>query len=124
MQALKMTGDAMIPLMLISLGVRLSDVPWSSWRLGVIGGLVCPLTGIAMAALLVAGARASTTSSRACCCCSAACRPRCSTSWSPSSISRSPGKVASIVLIGNVLAIVFVPLGPRAGACTDRTSAR
>jgi malate permease and related proteins len=30
MQALKMTGDAMIPLMLIALGVRLSDVPWSS----------------------------------------------------------------------------------------------
>ena len=40
-----------------------------------------------------------------------ACRRRCSTSWSPSSSGRSRGKVASIVLIGNVLSVVFVPLG-------------
>ena len=51
--ALKLTGDAMIPLMLISLGVRLSDVPWSSWRVGVIGGLVRPLAGIVVAGALI-----------------------------------------------------------------------
>ena len=49
---IKMVGDALIPMMLLSLGVRLVDVRWSDWRIGVIGGLVCPLTGIAMAALL------------------------------------------------------------------------
>ena len=48
----KMVGDALIPMMLLSLGVRLMDVQWSDWRIGVVGGLVCPLTGIAMAALL------------------------------------------------------------------------
>src|SRR5207249_1861486 len=51
--SIKMIGDAMIPLMLISLGVRMATVSWGGWNLGVIGALVCPLTGIAMAALLV-----------------------------------------------------------------------
>jgi hypothetical protein len=32
--------------------VRLADVSWTNWWLGVIGGLVMSLTGIAMAALL------------------------------------------------------------------------
>ncbi len=45
--AIKMVGDASIPLMLISLGVRLADARWDEWHLGVVGGLVCPLTGIA-----------------------------------------------------------------------------
>ena len=55
---LKLVGDALIPVMLLSLGARLCDVRWTDWRLGVVGGLVCPLTGIAMAALLDAAARA------------------------------------------------------------------
>ena len=48
----KLVGDALIPMMLLSLGVRLLDVRWSDSRIGIIGGLVCPVTGIAMAALL------------------------------------------------------------------------
>jgi predicted permease len=39
-------------MMLLSLGVRLYEVRWSDWKLGLVGGLVCPLTGIAIAALL------------------------------------------------------------------------
>ena len=51
------------------------------------------------------------TCSAACSSSSARCRRRCSTSWSPSSSRQEPAKVASIVLIGNVLSVVFVPLG-------------
>lgn len=110
MQALKLTGDAMIPLMLISLGVRLSDVPWSSWRVGVIGGLVRPLTGLAIAAallfllpldreqqglLLLFG-----------------CLPPAVLNFMlAEQFHQEPGKVASIVLIGNFLAVATVPLG-------------
>ena len=36
-------------MMLLSLGVRLYEVRWATGSLGVIGGVVCPLTGIAMA---------------------------------------------------------------------------
>ncbi len=77
MLAIKLTGDAMIPLMLISLGVRLAEVSWSSWRLGLVGGLVCPLTGIAMAALSCRRCLASIARSKVSCSCSAACRRRC-----------------------------------------------
>jgi predicted permease len=50
---IKMIGDALIPMMLLSLGVRLTDLRWSDARLGVVGGIVCPLAGLATAALLV-----------------------------------------------------------------------
>src|SRR5205085_7073671 len=52
MLTIKMVGDAMIPLMLISLGVRMAEVSWGGWHVAVIGALVCPLTGIAMAWLV------------------------------------------------------------------------
>jgi len=110
MLALKMTGDAMIPLMLISLGVRLSDVSWSSWRLGVIGGLVCPLTGIAMAALL-APVLGLDRAQQGLLLLFGCLPPAVLNFMVAEQYRQEPGKVASIVLIGNVLAIVFVPLG-------------
>ena len=110
MQALKMTGDAMIPLMLIALGVRLSDVPWSSWRIGLIGGLVCPLTCIAMAALLSPVLRLDHEQQGLLLL--FGCLPPAVLNFMVAEqYQQQPGKVASIVLIGNVLAIVFVPLG-------------
>lgn len=108
--AIRMTGDAMIPLMLISLGVRLADVSWSSWRLGVIGGLVCPLTGIAMAALLspVLGLDRAQQGLLIL----FGCLPPAVLNFMVAEQFRQePGKVASIVLIGNAMAVLFVPLG-------------
>ena len=110
MLAIKMTGDAMIPLMLISLGVRLADVSWSSWRLGVIGGLVCPLTGIAMAALLSPVLGLDRTQQGLLLL--FGCLPPAVLNFMVAEQYRQePGKVASIVLIGNAMAVLFVPLG-------------
>ena len=110
MQALKVTGDAMIPLMLISLGVRLSDVPWSSWRIGVVGGLVCPLTGMAMAALM-APVLGLDHAQQGLLLLFGCLPPAVLNFMVAEQFQQEPGKVASIVLIGNVMAIVFVPLG-------------
>jgi predicted permease len=108
--AIKLTGDAMIPLMLISLGVRLADVSWKNWRLGVIGGLVCPLTGIAMAALLSPILGLDRTQSGLLIL--FGCLPPAVLNFMVAEqFHQEPGKVASIVLIGNVLAVLFVPLG-------------
>jgi hypothetical protein len=110
MLAIKMTGDAMIPLMLISLGVRLADASWSSWRLGVIGGLVCPLTGIAMAALLAPVLGLDRTQQGLLIL--FGCLPPAVLNFMVAEQYRQePGKVASIVLIGNMMAVLFVPLG-------------
>jgi len=110
MQALKMAGDAMIPLMLISLGVRLSDVPWSSWRIGVVGGLVCPLTGIAMAAIM-APVLGLDRAQQGLLLLFGCLPPAVLNFMVAEQFQQEPGKVASIVLIGNVMAIVFIPLG-------------
>jgi len=110
MLAIKMTGDAMIPLMLISLGVRLADVSWSSWRLGVIGGLVCPLTGIAMAALL-APVLGLDRMQQGLLILFGCLPPAVLNFMVAEQYRQEPGKVASIVLIGNMMAVLFVPLG-------------
>ena len=108
--AIKLVGDALIPMMLLSLGVRLYEVRWNDWRLGVVGGLVCPLTGIAIAALLgpllhldpmhqglliVFGSLP----------------PAVLNFMVAEQFKQEPAKVASIVLIGNVMAVAFIPLG-------------
>jgi len=46
----EMLGQVSIPLMLFSLGVRLTQADWSHWRLGLLGGLLCPAAGL-MAAI-------------------------------------------------------------------------
>ncbi len=108
--AIKMTGDAMIPLMLISLGVRLAEASWASWRLGVVGGLACPLTGIAMAALLSPILGLDRTQQGLLIL--FGCLPPAVLNFMVAEQYRQePGKVASIVLIGNVLSVLFVPLG-------------
>ena len=110
MLAIKITGDAMIPLMLISLGVRMATVSWGGWNLGVIGALVCPLTGIAMAALLTPLLGLDSTQSGLLIL--FGCLPPAVLNFMVAEqYNQEPAKVASIVLIGNFASIVFVPLG-------------
>ena len=107
--ALKMIGDAMIPLMLLSLGVRLADSSWSEWHVGAIGGVLCPLTGLAIAGLLtpllglgpmheglliIFGALP----------------PAVFNFMVAEQYRMEPAKVASIVLVGNLMALFFVPV--------------
>lgn len=110
MTAIRLAGDAAVPLMLISLGVRLAEVQGHDWRIGIVGGLVCPLTGFAVAALiapllgldrvqygllLIFGSLP----------------PAVLNFMVAEQFRQEPAKVASIVLIGNMIAVVFVPLG-------------
>ncbi|MBK9115754.1 MAG: AEC family transporter [Betaproteobacteria bacterium] len=108
--AIRMVGDALVPMMLLSLGVRLYEVRWDDWHIGVIGGLVCPLTGIAMAALLapVLGLDREQTGLLLI---FGSLPPAVLNFMVAEQFRQEPAKVASIVLIGNVLSIVFVPLG-------------
>ena len=110
-----MVGDASIPLMLISLGVRLAEARWDEWRLGVVGGLVCPLTGIALAGLLMPVLGLDPTQQGLLFL--FGCLPPAVLNFMVAEqYGQEPGKVASIVLIGNMMAVLFVPLGLVAGA--------
>ncbi len=97
-------------MMLLSLGVRLMDVQWSDWRIGVVGGLVCPLTGIAMAALLspILGLDEA---QRGLLILFGCLPPAVLNFMVAEQYRQEPGKVASIVLIGNMMSVAFVPLG-------------
>jgi hypothetical protein len=108
--SIKLIADALIPMMLLSLGVRLYEVRWSDWHLGVIGGLVCPLTGIAMAAVLgpLLGLDAW---QRGLLLLFGALPPAVLNFMVAEQFRQEPAKVASIVLIGNVMSVVFVPIG-------------
>ncbi len=53
-EAIDLLGQVAIPLMLFALGVRMTAVDLSDWRIGLAGALLCPLTGLAMAWAVVA----------------------------------------------------------------------
>jgi predicted permease len=108
--AIRMVGDALVPMMLLSLGVRLADVRWRDWRLGVIGGIVCPATGIAMAWLL-APVLGLDDVHRGLLILFGCLPPAVLNFMVAEQFRQEPEKVASIVMIGNLLSLLFVPLG-------------
>jgi predicted permease len=97
-------------MMLISLGVRLTEVRWSDTRLGVIGGIVCPVTGLIMAAILapLLGLDAR----QAGLLFLFGCLPPAVLNFMVAEqFKREPAKVASIVLTGNLMSLLCVPIG-------------
>jgi predicted permease len=106
----KLVGDGLIPLMLLSLGVRLVDIDWHDTKIGFIGGLVCPLTGLAMAAVLapLLGLNSLQTGLLYL---FGALPPAVLNFMVAEQYRQEPGKVASIVLIGNVMSVIFIPVG-------------
>lgn len=52
MVMIKMLGDVAIPLLLFSLGVRLTDISYKDWHLGVAAAIISPATGLAMVWLI------------------------------------------------------------------------
>jgi predicted permease len=50
--SVEMLGQVAIPLMLFSLGVRLTSIDLQDWRIGVAGAIICPATGIILVLLL------------------------------------------------------------------------
>lgn len=49
-----MLGQISIPLMLFALGVRITYIQFTYWRIGVLGAILCPLSGFIMAAIAIA----------------------------------------------------------------------
>jgi predicted permease len=108
--SLKLLGDACIPLMLFALGVRMLDVSFRAWRVGVIGAIVCPVAGLA-GAYLAAPLLGLDEVARAQLFLFAALPPAVLNFMIAEAYQQEPEKVASITLLGNLAAVVFVPLG-------------
>ncbi|WP_240481814.1 AEC family transporter [Dechloromonas denitrificans] len=107
--AIKMLGDVSVPLLLFSLGVRMTDVSFREWKVATGSAILRPLAGMLIAAgviqllglhgreaamLLVFGALP----------------PAVLNFLFAERYKQEPQRVASIVLIGNLAALVFLPL--------------
>ena len=107
--AIKMLGDVSVPLLLFSLGVRMTDVSFKEWKLATGSALLRPLAGMLIAAgviqllglqgreaamLLVFGALP----------------PAVLNFLFAERYRQEPERVASIVLIGNLAALIFLPV--------------
>jgi predicted permease len=110
MSSLELVGQATIPLMLFALGVRMVSVSRSSWRIGLLGALVCPLTGLAVA-LAIDPLLPLQAEQRGLMYIFASLPPAVLNFMVAERYNREPGKVAAIVLVGNIASVVFLPIG-------------
>ena len=104
-----MLGQICIPLMLFTLGIRLTNIAFDDWKVGLIGAILCPISGILMAVaaqvllklppeqyavLIVFGALP----------------PAVLNYMVAEQYQQEPKRVASIVLIGNLMALISIPI--------------
>lgn len=106
--SLDMLGQISIPLLLFTLGVRLISVDFSAWRIGVLGAILCPAAGI----LLAIGVQAVlqlNESQYAFLLLFGALPPAVLNYIVAEQYNQEPKQVASIVLLGNMGALLFIP---------------
>ncbi|NVN92705.1 MAG: AEC family transporter [Desulfuromonadales bacterium] len=108
--AMKMMGDASIPLMLFALGIRMLDVSFRCWKIGLQGAAFCPLAGLAVARLLDVFLTL-TAQQRGLMYLFAALPPAVFCFIMAEHYQQEPDRVAAIVLLGNLASLLFVPLG-------------
>jgi malate permease and related proteins len=105
----KMLGDVSIPLLLFSLGVRLTDSRNADWKISITGAIASPLLGIAMALLanLLLGL---TGRDAAMMILFGALPPAVLNYIFAERYQQEPERVASMVMVGNTASLVSIPL--------------
>ena len=109
LQSIRMLGEISIPLMLFGLGVRMSDSRITSIKLGVAGAVARPLIGMAIAAALLA-VMDFPPQQQALLLIFGALPPAVLNYIFAERYHQEPEKVASMVLIGNMAAVFFLPI--------------
>ena len=109
LMALRMLGDISVPLMLFALGVRLCDVRFSESRAALIAAVVRPVAGMLTGAFAgwALGLPEALTAQLIL---FGSLPPAVMNYMFAERYNQEPQKVASIVMIGNIAALVFVPL--------------
>lgn len=106
---IEMIGQASIPLLLFALGTRMIDIDLRPWRLGLLGAVLCPLTGL-LVVLAVRPFLDLPPLQDSLLLLFAVLPPAVLNYLVAERYGQEPAKVASIVLIGNLMAFVSVPL--------------
>ncbi|MDR5897432.1 AEC family transporter [Halomonas vilamensis] len=109
LESMHMLGGVCIPLMLFALGVRLLEIDFSDWRTGMLGALLCPLSGLVIALPLMVLLPLNPLQ-LAVLLVFAALPPAVLNYLVAEQYQLAPQKVASLVLIGNLGSLVVMPL--------------
>jgi len=109
MTAVRILGDISLGLMIFSLGVRLSSAKLDAWGIGVVGAIATPLTGM-LVAWAYGAAFGLARADQDILFIFGALPPAVSGFIFAERYNQEPDKVASIVMIGNAAALLFIPL--------------
>ena len=109
LETLNMLGGVCIPLMLFALGVRMLEVDFSDWKLGLLGAIACPASGLILAWPMIAildlpGLQIASLWVFA------ALPPAVLNYMVAEQYQQEPHKVASLVLLGNLGSLIVMPL--------------
>jgi len=107
---LKIMGEAMLPLMLFALGVRLTALQRRDVPRGLLGAFARPVIGLAIA-LPLAWALGLAGASKGQLILFGSLPPAVMQFLLAERYRQEPEKVAAMILLGNALAVLFVPLG-------------
>ncbi|MBL4673676.1 MAG: AEC family transporter [Arenicella sp.] len=108
-QSIEMLGRVAIPLMLFSLGVRLTRVTWHDSTPGLVMAAFCPVVGISLAVAICQIVPMSTLH-QSVLILFGALPPAVINFMLAEQYNREPEAVASMVLIGNIASVVTLPL--------------
>lgn len=104
-----MLGQIAIPLMLFALGVRMTSIDFTHWKIGVWGAILAPVTGLAIALSLQPFFQLEA-QHFAYLLLFAALPPAVLNYMVSERYNQEPHLVAAIVLIGNVGSLLFIPV--------------
>jgi malate permease and related proteins len=105
----KMLGDVSIPLLLFSLGVRLTEIELGDWRISFVGAIVAPLSGLLMAfaAIALLGLQGR---DAAMLLIFGTLPPAVLNYVFAEKYQQEPARVASLVMVGNTFSLLTIPL--------------
>jgi predicted permease len=103
-----MLGKVAIPLMLFSLGVRLTRVSWGDYRVGLAMAIFCPVVGVSLAMLLVQILPLSPLHQNILILFGVL-PPAVINFMLAEQYNSDPDKVASMVIIGNLASLISIP---------------
>ena len=107
-EAIDLLGQIAIPLMLFALGVRMTGVDLSDWRIGMAGAILCPLSGLLVALPVVMLVELPTVQ-QAQLIVFAALPPAVLNFMLAERYGIEPRKVAAVVLLGNFASLAVIP---------------
>jgi predicted permease len=107
-EAIDLLGQIAIPLMLFALGVRMTGVDFSDWRIGITGAVVGPLAGLVIA-VLVLWVLPLPDVQKAQLLVFAALPPAVLNFMLAERYGIAPRQVAAIVLLGNLASLAIIP---------------